>query len=236
MPKFRGGDLQDFRTWVQSRVKYPVEVLEQGISGRVVVTFVVERDGSMSSIKVLQTPDRLLTNEVLRVIESVPAGSWTPGMQQGEPVRVKYTLPVEFRSMTGEEASFAKSQTAETAGEDEPCLMAETMPKFRGGDLLNFRTWVQSQIRYPVEALEQGISGRVVVAFVVECDGSVGAVEVLQAPDKSLAAEVVRVLESVPAGSWTPGMQQGEPVRVKYIVPVDFKMSVPETPEPASEK
>ncbi|MDE6828553.1 MAG: energy transducer TonB, partial [Alistipes sp.] len=73
-------------------------------------------------------------------------------------------------------------------------------------------------------------------AFVVECDGSVGAVEVLQAPDKSLAAEVVRVIESVPAGSWAPGMQQGEPVRVKYIVPVDFKMSVPETPEPASEK
>ena len=236
MPKFRGGDLQDFRTWVQSRVKYPVEVLECGISGRVVVTFVIERDGSMSSIKVLQTPDRLLTNEVLRVIESVPAGSWAPGMQQGEPVRVKYTLPVEFRSMTGEEASFAKSQTAETAGEDEPCLMAETMPKFRGGDLLNFRAWVQSRVKYPMEALEQGISGRVVVAFVVECDGSVGAVEVLQAPDKSLAAEVVRVIESVPAGSWAPGMQQGEPVRVKYIVPVDFKMPVPETPEPASEK
>ncbi len=114
--------------------------------------------------------------------------------------------------------------------------MAETMPKFRGGDLLNFRAWVQSRVKYPMEALEQGISGRVVVAFVVECDGSVGAVEVLQAPDKSLAAEVVRVIESVPAGSWAPGMQQGEPVRVKYIVPVDFKMPVPETPEPASEK
>lgn len=101
MPKFRGGDLQKFRVWVQSQIRYPEDVLECGISGRVVVSFVVERDGSMSSVQVLQTPDRLLTDEVLRVLESVPAGSWTSGMQGGEPMRVKYAMPVEFK-MTAE--------------------------------------------------------------------------------------------------------------------------------------
>ena len=110
MPKFRGGDLQKFRVWVQERVNYPAEVLECGISGRVVVTFIVERDGSMSSLKVLQTPDRLLTNEVLRVLESVPAGSWTPGVQDGEPVRVRYTLPVEFKTTASETREPAESE------------------------------------------------------------------------------------------------------------------------------
>ena len=110
MPKFQGGSLQDFRAWVQSRVKYPADVLECGISGRVVVTFIIERDGSMSSIKVLQTPDRLLTNEVLRVIESVPAGSWTPGLQGGEAVRVRYTLPIDFRTITAPTAQPAQAE------------------------------------------------------------------------------------------------------------------------------
>ncbi|MDE6445329.1 MAG: M56 family metallopeptidase [Alistipes sp.] len=110
MPKFRGGDLQKFRVWVQSQIRYPEDVLECGISGRVVVTFIVERDGSMSSLKVLQTPDRLLTNEVLRVLESVPAGSWTPGVQDGEPVRVRYTLPVEFKTTASETREPAESE------------------------------------------------------------------------------------------------------------------------------
>ncbi|MDE5691795.1 MAG: energy transducer TonB, partial [Alistipes sp.] len=59
---------------------------------------------------VLQTPDRLLTNEVLRVLESVPAGSWTPGVQDGEPVRVRYTLPVEFKTTASETREPAESE------------------------------------------------------------------------------------------------------------------------------
>ena len=96
MPSFRGGDLNDFRAWVQEHLQYPAEAVERNIQGRVVVTFTIEKEGSVSNILVLQSPDKLLADEARRVIASSPAGAWTPGEQRGEKVRVKYTLPVDF--------------------------------------------------------------------------------------------------------------------------------------------
>ena len=95
MPKVQGGDLNTFRNWVQKQVKYPTIALENGITGRVVLTFVVEKDGSLTNIEVLQTPDRSLAEEATRVLKQSP--KWTPGKQRNQAVRVKYTLPVEFR-------------------------------------------------------------------------------------------------------------------------------------------
>ena len=70
--------------------------MKNNIQGRVIVSFIVEKDGSVSNILVLQSPDKLLADEARRVIASSPAGAWTPGEQRGEKVRVKYTLPVDF--------------------------------------------------------------------------------------------------------------------------------------------
>ena len=95
MPTFRGGDLNAFRNWVQGKLRYPQIAAENGISGRVVLSFVVERDGSLTNIQVLQSPDRSLGEEATRVVSSSP--KWEPGMQRNQPVRVKYTLPVVFQ-------------------------------------------------------------------------------------------------------------------------------------------
>lgn len=95
MPIFQGGDLNTFRRWVQSNVKYPQIALENGISGKVILSFVIERDGKLTNIQVLQTPDRSLSEEAIRVVSSSP--KWESGLQQGTPVRVKYTLPIIFR-------------------------------------------------------------------------------------------------------------------------------------------
>ena len=95
MPKFQGGDLNTFRKWVQENVKFPTIALENGISGRVTLTFVIEKDGRLTNIQVLQTPDRSLSEEAVRVLNKSP--KWTPGKQRNQVVRVKYTLPVEFR-------------------------------------------------------------------------------------------------------------------------------------------
>lgn len=95
MPEFIGGDLNKFRKWVTERLKYPAVAAESNIYGRVVLSFVVERDGSLSNVEVLQTPDRSLSEEAERVLKGSP--KWTPGMQQSKAVRVKYTLPVDFR-------------------------------------------------------------------------------------------------------------------------------------------
>ena len=98
MPQFQGGDLNTFRTWVQEQLSYPEEAKRAGVQRRVVATFVIERDGAMSSFEVLASPDKLLTDEALRVAGTVPAGAWSPGRDEsGEAVRVKYTIPIDFR-------------------------------------------------------------------------------------------------------------------------------------------
>lgn len=95
MPSFMGGDLTTFRNWVQSKVKYPQLAQENNISGRVLLMFVVEKDGSLTNIEVLQTPDSSLSEEAIRVLKTSP--KWTPGKQRNQSVRVKYTLPIDFR-------------------------------------------------------------------------------------------------------------------------------------------
>ena len=110
----------------------------------------------------------------------------------------------------------------ETIEEEQPFLIAETMPSFQGGDLNTFRNWVQSKVRYPAIAQENGISGRVVLTFVIEKDGRLTNIQVLQAPDKSLSEEAVRVLQQSP--KWAPGKQRNQPVRVRYTLPVEFRI------------
>ena len=92
---FMGGDEGTFRNWVQQRVKYPAIAQENGIQGRVVLSFVIEKDGRLTNIQVLQTPDRSLSEEAIRVLNKSP--KWSPGKQRNQVVRVKYTLPVDFR-------------------------------------------------------------------------------------------------------------------------------------------
>ena len=84
-----------FRNWVMQKVRFPQIALENNINGRVLLSFVIERDGSLTNIQVLQTPDASLSDEAIRVLKTSP--KWTPGKQRNQSVRVKYTLPVEFR-------------------------------------------------------------------------------------------------------------------------------------------
>ena len=110
----------------------------------------------------------------------------------------------------------------ETIEDDQPFLIAETMPSFQGGDLNTFRTWVQQNVKFPQIALENGIQGRVSCSFVVNKDGSIVDAEVIRGVDPSLDKEALRVINSMP--KWSPGKQRGKPVRVKYTVPVTFRL------------
>lgn len=110
----------------------------------------------------------------------------------------------------------------EVVEDDQPFLIAETMPSFQGGDLNTFRAWVQQNVRFPQIALENGIQGRVVLSFVIEKDGRLTNIQVLQTPDRSLSEEAIRVLNKSP--KWSPGKQRNQVVRVKYTLPVDFRV------------
>ncbi len=94
MPSYPGG-MSALMQYLSSNIKYPVIAEENGIQGRVICTFVVERDGSITDVKVVKSVDPSLDKEAMRVIKSMP--HWIPGKQNGSAVRVKYTLPVTFR-------------------------------------------------------------------------------------------------------------------------------------------
>ena len=114
-----------------------------------------------------------------------------------------------------------KQMEKDVQQQNPPYIKAEKMPKFRGGDLMLFQNWMQSNVQYPAEAIEKGISGRVVFSFVVEADGSLSSYQLMASPDKILADEVERVFNSSPR-EWTAGEQDGKKVRVKFTVPVAF--------------
>ena len=135
----------------------------------------------------------------------------------------KITTDVEFADFDEDTEVI---QTVEIKEEevidDQPFLVAETMPSFQGGDLNTFRSWVQSNVKFPQIALENGIQGRVVLSFVIEKDGRLTNIQVLQTPDRSLSEEAIRVLNKSP--KWSPGKQRTQVVRVKYTLPVDVRV------------
>lgn len=110
MPKFPGG-IAELMKYLSSNIKYPVEAHKAGIQGRVVVSFIVNKDGTVKDAKIVRSVDKSIDAEALRVISAMP--KWQPGYQDGKAVSVRYTVPVTFR-LTGESG---KVQSTE-AGND----------------------------------------------------------------------------------------------------------------------
>lgn len=94
MPTFKGGDINKFREWVQKKTKYPQIATENGIQGKVYITFIIEMDGAVSNVKVARGVDPLIDNEALKSVASSP--KWSPGMNKGKAVRVAYMIAVNF--------------------------------------------------------------------------------------------------------------------------------------------
>ena len=108
----------------------------------------------------------------------------------------------------------------EEVEEEEIFVIVEDMLGFGGGDSNKFREYIAKNLKYPDIAAENGIQGRVFVAFVVEPDGRVSNVRVVRGVDPALDKEAIRVVQSSP--KWKPGMQRGKPVRVSFTFPIIF--------------
>ena len=136
----------------------------------------------------------------------------------------KITTEVDFAEFDENTEVIQQVEVAEeTIEDDQPFLIAETMPSFQGGDLNTFRNWVQQRVKYPAIAQENGIQGKVTISFVVNTDGSVSNIEVLRTPDRTLSDEAVRIIKSSP--KWTAAKQRNKSVRQKFVIPIDFRIS-----------
>jgi protein TonB len=94
MPSFKGGDISKFRTWIFNRTQYPQEAIDKKIRGTVFLTFIVEKDGSVSNVTVVKGVHEILDNVAIKAISESP--KWTPGLQRGQPVRVRFSIPLNF--------------------------------------------------------------------------------------------------------------------------------------------
>jgi len=218
LPSFLGGNLDDYQHWVESQIEYPKKLRKKGVGGRVTVEFVVEKDGSVTFSKILQSPHELFSAEVERVMKSSP--KWSPGKQRGEPVTVKMQMRVNFQVN-----EFLPTQVKGITkyGYDEPLEKAEKMPSFMGGGMDKFTAWAQSKLEFPRSARKAGIDkGKIIATFIVEKDGSVSSAGVMSTlPNgKAFADEALRVIELSP--KWEPGSNNGNPVRVKCSVTFKF--------------
>ena len=224
-PMFPGG-MQELMKYLQKEMKYPKEAQDKGIQGRVIVQFVVNKDGSICEANVVKSVDPLLDAEAVRVVNAMP--KWNPGKQRGEPVRVRFTIPVAFHlaEATAPKASeFKQAATAKTTGStvdgEEVFLVVENLPEYPGG-MQELMKYLQKEMKYPKEAQDKGIQGRVIVQFIVKKDGSIIEPEVVKPVDPLLDAEAVRVVNAMP--KWNPGKQRGQAVNVRFTLPVTFRL------------
>ena len=97
--------------------------------------------------------------------------------------------------------------------------MVEESPHFPGGEKACVE-WINARIKYPKIAMKEGIQGRVLTSFMVNCDGTISDIEVIRSPHPSLSKEVIRIVKHMP--KWKPGKLKGEVVRMKYTLPIMF--------------
>lgn len=208
MPKFYGGSEKLF-DFFYDNLFYPEMAQKQNIKGSVLISFIVETDGSISEVKVIKGAHPELDTEAVRFVTSMP--KWKQGKHKNESVRVNYLMPIEFaiagaQSMIDSDLIFFE--------------VVDTMPEFPGGSekLMKF---IAQNLRYPAKAQEKGIQGKVIVQFVVGIDGNINNVKVLRPVNPYLDAEAVRVIKLMP--KWKPGRQDGKLVNVGYTLPIHFR-------------
>lgn len=236
MPDFPGGQgaLMEF---LSKNIKYPENAAKNKTQGRVIIQFVVGKDGTVTDPVVVRSVDPYLDKEALRVIGTMP--KWTPGKQKGKEVAVKYTIPVAFK-LTEPAAEpidkidemtvigYADRENEETPQavsiklpQDTTYEIVEEMPKFPGGHEV-LMLFLSKNIKYPVEAQKQKIQGRVIVQFIVNKEGNLINPTVIRSVHPLLDAEALRVIDKMP--KWEPGKQKGKTVNVKYTVPINFRL------------
>lgn len=215
-PLFANGKAEDeFTRWVFEHLKYPKEARTKGIEGKVIASFVIDPDGYITDVRIVRGADPLLDDEAIRVLESSP--KWErPGMVNGKKVSVKYNFPLNFALGHNSHIQVRQSDGLQD-NEIESAIFAN------GKGENEFVLWVFKQITYPKIAKEQGIQGKVVASYELSEDGTVTNAKILRGVDPSIDAEAIRVLESSP--KWEkPAMKNGKPVKVSYVIPLNFQL------------
>ena len=232
-PIYTGGP-GEMNKFISGTLRYPSDAVERNVQGLVVYTFIVEKDGTLTNFDLIHRADSSLDKEALRILQSMPP--WRPAKYKEQIVRSKSYVPMYFRLNKNAKA-VARNTTNSTnpIGKTNPEIansevfsIVDKMPQYPYGEK-ELAGFIAHQLRYPKEASQQGVEGRILCSFIVAADGSISNIEVVQGLHSQLDKEAIRVLSLM--SKWIPGENNGEKVNVKCLLPIDF--TIDEEPIPA---
>jgi TonB family protein len=217
LPNYPGG-VSAMMKYLTINMKYPQEAVKKHIEGRVIVQFVVDKDGTVRNANVVRSIPEL-DKEAIRIVEAMP--KWRPGKQDGKNVKVGFTLPITFK-LDGNKHEVALTETSPKAYD-----VVEEQPCFMGGQHKMFE-YFASHLKYPAAAQKDKMQGKVIIQFVVGKDGDISSARVVRSIREDLDNEALRVINSMPR--WQPGKMEGKNVAVKFTVPFTFKLDNEKAP------
>jgi TonB family protein len=195
------------RAWISSQLP----AIPDGF--RVMLTGVVEKDGTFAHLKAASTSDETIAAEVIRVLENAP--QWTPALDaNGKPVRAFRYVFLYFDNL-----DYSDYELADDSNNDHG---KRTRASFQGGGVDKFRKWVEPRTIYPNNEAFNGIRGDVMLNFAVDRDGNVVEITTLHSPNQALADEVIRVIRNS-APKWTPAKNAvGLPIKSYHTMGMIF--------------
>ena len=215
-PEFPGGPEALYNDFLKKNYKMPNVA---NLKGKVYVTFTVEKNGTLSNIKVLRDIGYSTGEEAIRVLKLSP--KWIPAKKNGKPVTWQYSFPI---TVTGNEPpNVAKLYELTQNSSVIPVIQEENQvyntaglevkPEFPGGQEALER-FLKDNYKNP----QNNLKGKVYVTFIIEKDGSLSDIKILRDIGYGTGAEAIRTLKNSP--KWTPGKQNGKVVRVLYSIPI----------------
>ncbi len=222
-PTYPGG-LSELYKFLGQNIRYPLTAIKDSIQGSVLMSFVVEKNGTLNDIKVDRKLGGGTDEEAVRVLKLVKP--WNAGSMDGKAVRVKYNIPIKFNLPNLK----IKSNGPEIVKPSEPgedngvysFISMESPPMYPGG-MTAFYKFIGSNLKYPDAAKKEKVQGSVLISFMVEKDGLLNDIKIDRKLGYGTDEEALRVLKL--AKRWNPGMVNGKPVRVKYNIPIKFALN-----------
>lgn len=222
MPTFPGGQ-KAMMEYLAKKIQYPVELHK--VEGRVIVQFIVRKDGKVSDVAIARGLEPYLDKEAIIAVESMP--KWIPGKNQGEPVSVRYTIPVTFRPPKEEYHDPNVMPMDELVGKITQIAGGLTkkdtviVPEFPGGKE-ELQAYLKENVKYPKASIKRKEEGKVEITFTVTTDGERRMVAVKKGVSSRLDAEALRVVNGMP--KWIPGKVGNSIQNVSTSVVVEFKL------------
>jgi TonB family protein len=228
MPECTKSRLGDF---IAANLQIPPEAQQQNTGGLIAMEFVIEKTGYIGEIHTANDPGMGLAMEAKRVIELLNTKKirWVPAEKDGKKIAYRYMMPISFNIPAP--AKEAKATPVSETPANGIYTIAEVMPRFAGCENSSDSTdctfrkvleYIHTQMKYPKEAMENKMEGKVVIEFVVSADGSVANPKIVQGIGNGCDEEALRLVTEMPA--WSPGSQDGKPVAVVLNLPILFQL------------